>query len=151
LVLGSTEGLKRDLAEFPRELGVALRELFNPCAGIACKHSLLDNRFDRALLPTVGDKEEIPRQHQIDDLSPPVRTDCAPPNRAGDNVIPVARRPGIIENFLAAMATHNHGTWIKTFQRVGLHRKYPSVVVCCMVSRLHECTLLSRESVPFAL
>ena len=35
----------------------------------------LDNRFDRTLPFTVGDKEEIPRQHQIDDLSPPVRAD----------------------------------------------------------------------------
>src|SRR6202166_481278 len=75
LFLGSREGLKRYLAQFTRELRITLREKFNPSAGIARKHSLLGNRFDRLLPPAVRDKEEIPRQHQIDDLSPPVRTD----------------------------------------------------------------------------
>jgi len=89
LVVRSREGLKRDIAEFPRESGIVLRELLNPCPGVACKHRLLDDGFDRLLLLAARDKEEIPRQHQIDDLPPTVRTDCASPNRAGDNIIPI--------------------------------------------------------------
>jgi hypothetical protein len=75
LFLGSREGLKRYLAQFTRELRITLRETFNPSAGIARKHSLLGNRFDRLVPPAVRDRKEIPRQHQIDDLPPPVRAD----------------------------------------------------------------------------
>jgi two-component system response regulator FixJ len=93
LVLGPIERLKCDLAEFAGELRVTLREKFDPSAGIACKHRLFGDRFDHLLSLGVGDKEEIPRQHQIDDLPPPVRADRAAPDRADDNVVPVACWP----------------------------------------------------------
>ncbi|MDB5610027.1 MAG: hypothetical protein JWP25_6927 [Bradyrhizobium sp.] len=57
----SSEGLERDFAEFPCELRVAFRELFEPAARVACKHGLLNDGFGRALPPVV-DEEEIPRQ-----------------------------------------------------------------------------------------
>jgi two-component system response regulator FixJ len=93
LLLDSSKGLECDLTEFPCELPVASRKQLDPSAGIACKHCLLGDRLDGILPLTVGNKEKILRQHQIDNLSPPVRTDRAAPYRANDNVIPVARGP----------------------------------------------------------
>jgi hypothetical protein len=58
----------------------------------------------RSFPPLCCPKEEILREHQIDDLSPPVRTDGTAPDRANDNIVPVACGPRIVENFLAAVA-----------------------------------------------
>ena len=115
--------------------------LFDPCAGIACKHGILNCRFDRSVPLAVGDEEEVLRQHQIEDLSPAVGTDCAAPGRANNNTIPVARRPRAIGNFLFAMAVHNCGNWIKALETVGLRRKYAPIVICCMAFRFHDRTL----------
>src|ERR1700676_3737185 len=42
------------------------------------------------------------------------------------------------------MAFHNRGTWIKAFQRMKLHRKYPPIVVRCVGFLFHDRILFSR-------
>jgi len=121
LGLGPSEGLERDIAEFPRELSVSFRDLVNPLPWKAGKRCLVRNRLDGCLALTIGDEEKIPRQHQIEDLPPSVRADSASPNGADNNVVPVTCRPRIIGDLLAAIAKHNLRKCIETFQRMGLH------------------------------
>jgi hypothetical protein len=118
-------------------LSIAFCQQINPLAPIACKHRALGNCFDRRLVLILQNKEEITWQHQIEDLPPSVRTDRASPDRAGDDVVPVTRGPWIVGNFLAAIAEHDLGKCIETFQRMRLRRKYSPIVVRCVGSRFH--------------
>jgi hypothetical protein len=44
------------------------------------------------------------------------------------------------------MAVHNRGNWIEALQPMGLRRKYPPIVICCMASRFHDRILCFENS-----
>src|ERR1700704_4530159 len=74
-------------------------------------------------------------------MPPSVRTHGAAPDGAIDNVVPVARRPRIIGNFLTTIAGHDLGERIEPFQRMRLYREYPPIVVRRMGPCIHTRTL----------
>src|ERR1700688_2196648 len=43
------------------------------------------------------------------------------------------------------MAFHNRGKWIKAFERMSLHRKYPPLVARCVGFLFHDRILFFRE------
>ena len=88
---------------------------------------------------------KCPGQHQVDDLPPTVRAHGAAPDGAGDNIVPVARRPRIIRDFLTAIAGHDLGECIEPFQRMRLYREHPPIVVRCMGPCFHSRTLYTSS------